>query len=55
MRDLLHLAGLVLAAVGTGVALLTEGASTGACVVGVVGCALCIVTHKPGVHGPEEG
>lgn len=55
MRDLLHYAGLVLAAIGTGVAMFTEGASTGALVVGVTGCALCLVTHQPGVHGPRDG
>lgn len=55
MRDFLHSAGLILAAIGTGVALFTEGTSTGACVVGVIGCVLCIVTHKPGVHGPQDG
>lgn len=55
MRDLLHYAGLVLATIASGVAMFTEGASTGALVVGVTGCALCLVTHQPGVHGPRDG
>ena len=60
LSDLLHYAGLVLAAIGTGVGIVTantpiaSAVAPGCAVAILAGAALCIVTHKPGVHGPGE-
>lgn len=53
LSDLLHIGGLLLAVVGAGVAMLLPDAAADACIAIVAGAALCLVTHQPGVHGPE--
>lgn len=61
MRDVLHYAGLVLAAIGTGVGIVTantdlaQAVAPGCAVAILAGAALCLVTHQPGVHGPRDG
>lgn len=61
MRGKLHCAGLILATVGAGVGIVTANTALAAnvapgCAVAIAaGVALCVATHRAGVHGPSAG